>query len=108
MAVLGRVGLESKATRLPTELSGGEQGRLAIARALINDPPLLLADEPTGTLDSRTGDEIMNMFLELNEQGQTIFMVTHNPVNAALAHRTLHIRDGALDARFVDVPVGCQ
>jgi putative ABC transport system ATP-binding protein len=108
MAVLRRVGLESKATRLPSELSGGEQGRLAIARALINDPPLLLADEPTGTLDSRTGDEIMSMFLELNGQGQTIFMVTHNPVNAALAHRTLHIRDGVLDARFVDMPVGCQ
>ena len=108
MAVLSRVGLESKATRLPSQLSGGEQGRLAIARALINDPPLLLADEPTGTLDSRTGGEIMDMFLELNEQGQTIFMVTHNPANAALAHRTLHIRDGALDARFVDNTIRCH
>lgn len=108
MAVLSRVGLESKATRLPSQLSGGEQGRLAIARALINDPPLLLADEPTGTLDSRTGGEIMDMFLELNEQGQTIFMVTHNPANAALAHRTLHIRDGVLDARFVDNTIRCH
>jgi putative ABC transport system ATP-binding protein len=96
MAVLERVGLQSKATRLPNQLSGGEQGRLAIARAIVNEPPLLLADEPTGTLDSKTGDEIMRVFRELNDQGQTIFMVTHNPTNAELAHRTLHIRDGVL------------
>ena len=95
-AVLERVGLGSKESRLPNQLSGGEQGRLAIARAIINDPPLLLADEPTGTLDSKTGDEIMRVFLELNAQGQTIFMVTHNPLNAALAHRIMHIADGYL------------
>lgn len=97
MAVLERVGLAGKSRRLPNELSGGEQGRLAIARALINDPPLLLADEPTGTLDSKTGDEIMDMFQQLNAHGQTIFMVTHNPANAALAHRILQIQDGILD-----------
>lgn len=96
VAVLDRVGLGSKATRLPNQLSGGEQGRLAIARAIVNEPPLVLADEPTGTLDTKTGQEIMEVFLELNEQGQTIFMVTHNPENAASAHRTVHIRDGAL------------
>lgn len=96
MALLGRVGLGAKEARLPNQLSGGEQGRLAIARALANEPPLLLADEPTGTLDTRTGDEIMQLFLDLNSQGQTIFMVTHNPDNAALADRTIHIRDGAL------------
>lgn len=95
--VLERVGLGDKAARLPSQLSGGEQGRLAIARALVNDPPLVLADEPTGTLDTRTGDEIMNVLLDLNSRGQTIFMVTHNPANAALAHRVLHIRDGALE-----------
>jgi putative ABC transport system ATP-binding protein len=96
LAVLERVGLGSKASRLPNQLSGGEQGRLAIARAIVNEPPLVLADEPTGTLDSKTGEEIMEVFLQLNEQGQTIFMVTHNPDNAASAHRTIHIRDGAL------------
>ena len=96
LAVLERVGLGAKASRLPNQLSGGEQGRLAIARALVNEPPLVLADEPTGTLDTKTGEEIMEVFLKLNEQGQTIFMVTHNPENAASAHRTVHIRDGAL------------
>ena len=95
--VLQRVGLSDKAARLPNQLSGGEQGRVAIARALVNDPPLILADEPTGTLDTKTGSEIMALFLELNALGQTIFMVTHNNENAALAHRVLNIRDGALD-----------
>lgn len=96
MAMLERVGLEKLAARLPNQLSGGEQGRLAIARALINDPPLLLADEPTGTLDTRTGSEVMRVFLDLNAQGQTIFMVTHNPDNAALSQRVINIRDGRL------------
>jgi putative ABC transport system ATP-binding protein len=94
MSVLERVGLADKSHRLPGQLSGGEQGRLAIARAIVNEPPFILADEPTGTLDTKTGSEIMRVFLDLNSHGQTIFMVTHNPENAALAHRTLHIRDG--------------
>ena len=94
--VLERVGLSDKANRLPNQLSGGEQGRVAIARALVNDPPLILADEPTGTLDTRTGSEIMDVFRQLNDLGQTIFMVTHNNENAALAHRVLNIRDGTL------------
>ena len=94
MSVLEKVGLADKAKRLPSQLSGGEQGRLAIARAIVNDPPLLLADEPTGALDTKTGGEVMGVFLDLNAQGQTIFMVTHNPDNARLAHRTVHIRDG--------------
>ena len=96
LAVLQRVGLASKAERLPNQLSGGEQGRLAIARALVNEPPLILADEPTGTLDTHTGREVMEVFQELNAQGQTIFMVTHNPENAALAHRIVNIRDGRM------------
>lgn len=100
MDVLERVSLGSKASRLPNQMSGGEQGRLAIARALVNQPPLLLADEPTGTLDSKTGSEIMEVFSEVNRQGQTIFMVTHNLENASLADRVLEIRDGAL--------VGCR
>lgn len=96
MALLERVGLSELAARLPNQLSGGEQGRLAIARALINAPPLLLADEPTGTLDTKTGREVMQVFIDLNAQGQTVFMVTHNPENAELAHRVINIRDGRL------------
>ena len=96
LGVLQRVGLAGKAARLPNQLSGGEQGRLAIARALVNEPPLILADEPTGTLDTKTGGEIMEVFQRLNGQGQTIFMVTHNPDNAALAHRIVNIRDGRM------------
>jgi putative ABC transport system ATP-binding protein len=94
--VLEKVGLADKQARLPGELSGGEQGRLAIARALVNSPPLVLADEPTGALDSRTGREIMEVFLTLNAQGQTIFLVSHNPENAALAHRIINIVDGRI------------
>jgi putative ABC transport system ATP-binding protein len=96
LSVLEKVGLGDKAARLPNQLSGGEQGRLAIARAIVNEPPLILADEPTGALDTKTGREIMEVFLDLNAQGQTIFMVTHNPENAALAHRILQIIDGRI------------
>jgi putative ABC transport system ATP-binding protein len=94
MRVLENVGLSDKASRLPGQLSGGEQGRLAIARAIVNEPPLVLADEPTGALDSRTGREVMEVFLNLNAQGQTLFMVTHNPENARLAHRIINLKDG--------------
>lgn len=96
MQVLHQVGLADRAMRLPSQLSGGEQGRVAIARALVNEPPLLLADEPTGSLDSKTGQDIMRVFAELNAQGQTVFMVTHSPDSSALAHRVLHITDGRL------------
>jgi putative ABC transport system ATP-binding protein len=100
MHVLERLGLGDKAARLPNELSGGEQGRLAIARALVNEPPLVLADEPTGALDTRTGREIIEVFLQLNAAGQTIFMVTHNPENARLADRTIHITDGRIEKQM--------
>lgn len=103
MAALDCVSLGSKVSRLPNQLSGGEQGRLAIARALVNQPPLLLADEPTGTLDSKTGNAIMEVFLRLHRQGQTIFMVTHNQDNAALADRVLNISDGSLEGRCASV-----
>lgn len=93
---LERMGLRDKFDRLPNQLSGGEQGRVAIARALVNEPPLLLADEPTGNLDSKTGDEIIGVLRALNEQGQTILMVTHNPEAAAATHRVLEIQDGVL------------
>lgn len=95
---LVKVGLNDKASRLPNQLSGGEQGRLAIARAIINEPPLILADEPTGSLDTKTGAEIMEVFLDLNSQGQTVFMVTHNAENSALAHRIINIVDGKIGA----------
>ena len=96
MNVLEKVALADKALRLPNQLSGGEQGRLAIARAIVNDPPLILADEPTGSLDTKTGREVMEVFLKLNAQGQTVFMVTHNPENSALAHRIINIVDGRI------------
>jgi len=94
--ILERMGLKGKGKRLPDQLSGGEQERLAIARALVNSPPILLADEPTGNLDSKTGKEIMELFKSLNEEGQTIVMVTHNPENVAYSSRTIQLRDGKL------------
>ncbi len=92
--VLEKVGLTNKARRLPNQLSGGEQERVAIARALVNNPPIILADEPTGNLDSATGKEIMELLKELNSEGQTIIMVTHNSENAGFAHRVIRLKDG--------------
>lgn len=94
LRVLDRVGLKARAGHLPGELSGGEQERVAIARALVNRPPLILADEPTGSLDTATAASIMALFAELNEEGQTIVMVTHNPETRGNFHRTLLLRDG--------------
>jgi putative ABC transport system ATP-binding protein len=93
--VLAKVGLTNKADRLPDQLSGGEQERVAIARAIVNKPPILLADEPTGSLDSKTADEILNLLKELNDQGQTIIMVTHNPDACKDTSRTIHVKDGS-------------
>jgi len=98
MAVLERVGLSARAAHLPSQLSGGEQERVAIARALVNAPPLILADEPTGSLDTATSAGIMTLLQELNAEGQTIVMVTHNPENQAWFHRTVTLRDGLLAA----------
>jgi len=95
--ILEKVGLRVKAKRLPDQLSGGEQERVAIARALVNSPPILMADEPTGNLDTKTGKEIMDLFKHLNEEGQTIIMVTHNPENTAYSSRTISLRDGRVD-----------
>lgn len=92
--ILKQVGLGKKLNRLPSELSGGEQGRVAIARAIVNEPPILLADEPTGSLDTKTGEEIMSLFHELHQDGQTIIMVTHNAENATHADRIITLRDG--------------
>jgi len=95
-AMLQQVGLWGKSHRLPGELSGGEQQRVAIARALIARPQLLLADEPTGNLDSKTGKEIMSIFKHLHQTGLTIVMVTHSPDMSAYADRTVLIRDGQI------------
>jgi putative ABC transport system ATP-binding protein len=92
--IIKKIGLKGKEQRLPDQLSGGEQERVAIARALVNAPPILLADEPTGNLDTRTGREIMELFKSLNQEGQTIIMVTHNPENAGFSSRTIFLRDG--------------
>ena len=95
---LERVGLGAKPDRLPSQLSGGEQERVAIARAIVNQPQIILADEPTGNLDSKTSDEVMALFRELNDGGQTVVMVTHNPDNCAYSDRTIFLRDGQVVA----------
>jgi putative ABC transport system ATP-binding protein len=94
---LEKVDLMSRATHRPNELSGGQRQRVAIARALVNDPSILLADEPTGNLDSKTGNEIMGVFDRLHQAGNTIVLVTHEADIAAYAHRVIHIRDGQVE-----------
>ncbi|MBP1658971.1 MAG: macB 12 [Candidatus Aminicenantes bacterium] len=94
---LERVEMKARMNHKPSELSGGERQRVAVARALVNEPSLLLADEPTGNLDSRTGREILNLFHRIHEQGNTIIMVTHDREVANQAERIIHIRDGQIE-----------
>ena len=93
---LAKVGLEGRIDHKPTELSGGQQQRVAIARALITDPPIILADEPTGNLDSKSGKEVMEIFKNLNANGNTIILITHDSGVAAQAKRVVRIQDGKL------------
>ena len=96
MEVIKSVDLESRAHHQPSELSGGQQQRVAIARALVNKPSILFADEPTGNLDSKTGDDVMNLFINLHKQGQTIILITHEIEVANQAQRIISIKDGKI------------
>jgi putative ABC transport system ATP-binding protein len=96
--VLDKVGLSDRTLHAPSELSGGQQQRVAIARALVNNPSIIFADEPTGNLDSQTGDDVMNLFKELNSQGQTIILITHEEDVARQSKRIINIRDGLIES----------
>jgi len=105
-AKLEMVGLGDRMDHKPPEISGGQRQRVAVARALVNEPALLLADEPTGNLDSQTSEEVMGIFVELNKQGQTIVLVTHEHDIAEYAKRQVHLRDGQIERDFLNEPTG--
>ena len=96
------VGLDERLDHTPQQLSGGQQQRVAIARSLVNDPLMILADEPTGNLDSKTGVEILDLFGELNANGKTILLVTHDDEVAERAHRVIHMKDGVIDREVIN------
>jgi putative ABC transport system ATP-binding protein len=96
------VGLGERLNHRPNQLSGGQQQRVAVARSLVNDPLMILADEPTGNLDSRTGQEVLEMIDRLNAAGKTIVLVTHDERVAARAHRVIHMKDGVIDREVIN------
>ena len=96
MYMLEKVGLKDRMKHIPSELSGGQKQRVAIARALVNDPSILLADEPTGALDSKTGNQIMQLFQELNEEGKTVVIVTHDKALGMRCAKQIYVKDGVL------------
>jgi putative ABC transport system ATP-binding protein len=96
------VGLGDRLQHRPSQLSGGQQQRVSIARALVNDPLMLLADEPTGNLDSKTGHEVLELISQLNRDGKTIVLVTHDERVAARAHRVIHMKDGQIDREVIN------
>ena len=98
--VLTKVGMSDKQAKMPHQLSGGEQQRIVLARALLNAPPLILADEPTGNLDSRSTQEIMNILKDLHKDGRTVILITHDDEIAAQVHRVIRIKDGKVEADF--------
>ena len=102
LKALDGVGLGERAYHKPNELSGGQRQRVAIARALVNDPSIILADEPTGNLDSKTSYQIMDLFAELHKKGNTIIMVTHEEDIAEYAHRIIRLRDGLIESDVVN------
>ena len=102
MEALTQVGLADRVEHRPSELSGGQQQRVAIARALVNSPAILFADEPTGNLDSKTGEEVMNLLHELNDRGQTIVLITHEKEIADQTERTIFIRDGKIESDAIN------
>ena len=106
--VLDKVGMKNAVHKMPHQISGGEQQRVAVARALVNDPKIILADEPTGNLDSKNGNEVMELLTDLHAKGATILMVTHSDYDASFSQRTIHMKDGVifsekLNQRNVDV-----
>ena len=105
LEALDKVGLSERMFHLPNQMSGGQQQRVAIARALVTDPAIILADEPTGNLDSRSGEEIMEIFDDLSEKGNTILIITHNESVAERAERIVRVKDGRLYEQGAEVPV---
>jgi putative ABC transport system ATP-binding protein len=102
-AVLERMDIAHRAKHYPQQLSGGQQQRVAVARAVVTNPKVILADEPTGNLDSKNGEEVMQMLEELNREGTTIVMVTHSPAHAERAHRTINLFDGKVVNKNIQV-----
>ena len=107
LELLDQVDLSEHVNKFPTQISGGQQQRVAIARALVNNPHIILADEPTGNLDTATGGEIMDLLVTLNRGGRTIIVITHEPDIAARAHRIVRLRDGLIE-QVSDTPITVQ